>query len=269
MQIFEILNTGLNLTSQIILIGGLGLIFGSFASLISHRLATDEPMTFARSKCTKCNAPLKPQNLIPLFSWIFQRGKCGKCGNKISFRYPLIELTFAIFFLIVFFALGATFDLRLILFCLITGTLIVMSVVDLEHYFIPNSTQYFLALIVIILKVMDGGTYGAVDNIKAGFYYVGFGMCLLTFFYFTTKMEAIGIDDIKFFFIAGLMLGEEGFLFFMFLNGFLGAVFGAIWQSVKRESTFPFAPAICVAFFVSMLYGHEVDLIKTIGDIIF
>lgn len=269
MQIFEILNSGLNLTAQIILISSLGLIFGSFASLISHRLATDEPITFARSKCTKCNTPLRAWNLVPLFSWLCQRGKCGKCDNKISIRYPLIELTFALSFLIVFFALGAQFDVRLILFCLITGTMIVMSVVDLEHYFIPNSTQYFLALLVIIVKIMDGGTYGAVDNIKAGFYYVGFGMCLLSFFYFTTKIEAIGIDDIKFFFIAGLMLGQEGFLFFMFLNGLLGAIFGAVWQSIKRESTFPFGPAICIALFISMLYGHEVNLIETIGNIIF
>lgn len=269
MQILEILNAGFNLTNQIILIGGFGLIFGSFISLISHRLATNEAIAIARSKCIQCKTPLKIRNLIPLFSWIFQRGKCSHCHQKISVRYPLIELSTAISFLIVFFALGSVIDLKFVLYCLAAATLIVMSVVDLEHYFIPNSTQYFLALIVIILQIIDGGTYGALTNIKAAFLYVGFGLALLTFFYFTTKIEAIGIDDIKFFFIAGLMFGENGFLFFMFLNGLLGAISGVIWQSIKREPTFPFAPAICLAFFISMLYGNDVNLIETIGHMIF
>lgn len=269
MEILSLLNSQLNSASQITLITTFALILGSFASLISHRLATKQPMVFARSQCTKCGIALKIRNLVPLFSWICQRGKCLNCGDKISVRYPLIEISFVIAFLASYFALDSQINMKLILFCLISGTLIVMSVVDLEHYFIPDSTQYFLAILVAILRISIDGENGATMNIGAAFSYVGFGLLLLMFFYFTVRIEALGIDDIKFFFIAGLLFGMEGFLLFMLLSGLLGAVFGIIWQQFKKEATFPFAPAICTSFFLLMLFDGKVDLIKKVGSLIF
>ena len=269
MEILSLLNSQLSFAGQVSLIATYALILGSFASLISHRLATKQPMVFARSQCPKCKTALKIRNLIPLFSWICQRGKCSNCKNKISARYPLIELSFAISFLTVYLALGSQIDLKTILCCLIAGTLIVMCVVDLEHYFIPDSTQYFLAFLVIVLRIHEHGIDGATMNIGAAFSYVGFGLLLLMFFYFTVRLEAIGIDDIKFFFTAGLLLGTQSLLLFMLFNGLFGAIFGSIWQKVKRDSTFPFAPAICMSLFITMLFGSKINLTEIVGSLIF
>ncbi|MBU6338569.1 MAG: A24 family peptidase [Rickettsiales bacterium] len=269
MEILSLLNSQLSFVEQLCLVTLFGLIIGSFSSLVSHRLASKEPITFARSKCLSCNVPLKIKNLIPLFSWILQKGKCSNCNSKISIRYPLIELSFAVTFIVIYFALGSEINAKLVLYCLIAGTLIVMSIVDLEHYFIPDVTQYFLAFLVIILRIMEDGVSGATMNIGAAFLYVGFGILLVMFFHFSAGIEALGVDDIKFFFIAGLLLGTKGFLLFMLLSGLLGAVFGTIWQRIKREATFPFAPAICVSLFVSMLYGKKINVIETIGSLIF
>lgn len=269
MEIFAILNSQLSFVEHVSLLSIFALIFGSFASLLSHRLATKEPIAIARSKCTKCGVCLTMRNLIPLFSWLFQRGKCTQCGHKISVRYPLIELSFVVSFLTVYFALGMQINLKMILFCFIAGTLIVMSVVDLEHYFIPDSTQFFFLFLVVALRFLDDGIGGPLMHIKAAFAYVGFSLALLAFFYFLTKTQAIGIDDIKFFFIAGLFLGMDGFLLFMFLNGLLGALFGTVWQRVKKDSTFPFAPAICVAFFISMLFGKKINFVDVVGSLLF
>lgn len=269
MEILPFLNSQLSFAEQLCLISFFGLIFGSFASLVSHRLTTEEAITFSRSKCPKCNVTLKIKNLIPLFSWIFQKGKCSNCKTNISIRYPLIEFSFAVTFIIIYFALGSEINAKLILYCLIAGTLIVMSIVDLEHYFIPDITQYFLAFLVIVLRIMEDGVNGATMNIGAAFLYVGFGILLVMFFHFSAGIEALGVDDVKFFFIAGLLLGTKGFLLFMLLNGLLGAIFGTIWQKIKREATFPFAPAICASLFISMLYGKKINIIETVGSLIF
>ncbi len=268
MNFFSNLNLLLPFSAQIFLVAIFGLIFGSFASLLSHRFSTKQAVIFSRSECTKCHFKLTARNLIPLFSWIFQRGKCTNCKQEISIRYPLIELSMALSFMIIFLTFPVI-DLRLILLCLISFVLIIMSITDLEHYHIPNIAQYLLAIFVILLRINDGGTYGALTNLKAAFLYLGFGLLMLTFFYVTTKIEAIGIDDIKFFFIAGLLLGSNCFLTFMLLSGILGAVFGNFWQRIKHDSSFPFGPPICVALYFCMLYGNKFDAIETLGSLIF
>lgn len=269
MDFFSTLCMQLPPATQIFLVAFFGLIFGSFASLLSNRLISKQSIIFARSECPKCHAKLKIHNLIPLFSWLLQRGKCSSCKGKISIRYPLIELTFAISFLIIFFVTGQKIDYRLTLLCLISFTLITMCITDLDHYQIPDQLQYLLAIFVILLRINDDGTYGALLHIKAAFTYTGFGLLMLLFFYLTTKTEAIGIDDIKFFFIAGLLLGFNNFLLFMLINGLLGAVFGTIWQKIKRDRTFPFAPAICVALYICMLFGSKINILKTVESLIF
>ncbi len=254
---------------QLILVIISALIFGSFASLVSYRLAKKQPIVFARSKCVNCGISLKILNLIPLFSWLFQGGKCSNCKTKISCRYPLIELSFLIAFLAIYFVLHQVINWKMIIYFLIAGTLIIMIITDLEEYFIPDSTQYFLAILVIILAIINGGTAGALLNIKAAFLYAGFGLALYAFFYFTTKLEAIGIDDIKFLFIAGLMLGTSNFLAFMLLSGVFGTLFGVIWQKVKEEQTFPFAPALCFAAFLCLLFEKKINPVDVLGSLLF
>ena len=171
----------LNSQNELFLVAIFALIFGSFASLLSHRLASKEPIIFARSKCLNCGTALKILNLIPLFSWIFQRGKCSKCHTKISLRYPIIELGFLISFVTIYFVLDQEVSWKMLLYFLIAGTLIVMCVVDLEQYFIPDSTQYFLVILVTLLLIAKGGTDAVIINIPAAFLYAGFG---LTYGYF-------------------------------------------------------------------------------------
>lgn len=254
---------------QIFLVVIIALIFGSFASLLSYRLAHKQPIVFTRSKCTSCGTALKILNLIPFFSWIFQGGKCSECKAKISIRYPLIELSFVIAFLTIFFTLGREMNVKMILHFLIATTLIVMCVIDLEEYFIPDSTQYFLAVLVTLLLINQGGSALVITNLKAAFLFAAFGVALWVFFYFAAHLEAIGIDDIKFFFITGLMLGTKDFLSFMLLSGVCGLLFGAIWQKLKKDETFPFAPAICFSFFICLLFDKKIDPVDLLGSALF
>ncbi len=254
---------------QIFLIAILALILGSFFSLITHRLFNNQPIVFTRSKCTNCGCILKIINLIPLFSWLFQRGKCGECKCKISWRYPLIELAFLISFLVIYFVLGRELNIKMLLHFAIASTLIVMCIVDLEHYFIPNVSQYLLAIFVALLLISQGGSNAVLTNLKAAFIFTLFSVALWAFFYFIAKIDALGIDDIKFFFIAGLMLGMKDFLTFMILSGFFGMIFGALWQKLKKDENFPFAPAICLASFVCLLLDKKINPVDLMGSLLF
>lgn len=255
---------------QIFIIAAFALIMGSFSSLITHRLFSGEAMVFARSKCTNCGRALNALNLIPLFSYIFQCGKCSNCKVKISLRYPLIELTFLIAFLAIYFVLGKKIDVKMLLYFAIAGTLIFMCIIDLEHYFIPNTSQFFLGFFAFLLLLNEGrGMAPVLTNLNAAFLFALFGAALWIYFYFVAKIDALGIDDIKFFFVVGLMIGLKSFLAFMILSGIFGMVFGFLWQSLKKDETFPFAPAICLSAFICLLFGKKIDLPTWLGSLFF
>ena len=254
---------------QIFFVIILGLIFGSFGTLVSYRLAHKQPIVFTRSKCLSCGYILKTWNLIPIFSWLFQRGKCSSCHAKISLRYPLIEFGFLLSFLLIFFALGQNLDAKTFLYFAIAGTMIVMVVVDLEEYFIPDSTQYFLAILATISLIMQGGAGAVLANIPDAFLFLGSGIALWTFFHFAAGVDALGIDDIKFFFIAGFMLGTKNILTFMLLSGVFGVLFGGLWQKFKKDSTFPFAPAICLSALVCLIFQKKINPVDLLGSMLF
>lgn len=251
MEIFFALNQYI----QIFFIGIFGLIAGSFISLVSYRLVSKESIFLARSKCVNCNKKLKIRSLFPLFSWILQRGKCLNCSAKISIRYPLIEIFCAIGFILTYIKLDYKIDAKFIIYLAIFVTMFIMVVVDLEHYFIPDILQFILVFIVAILTINNGGLNSVYDGLRPALAFLVFGFAVWIFFYYSAGIDGIGIDDFKFFLIAGFMLGLNNFILFMFLSGAIGAIFGGIWQKLKQDETFPFAPAICTSAYICLLIG--------------
>jgi leader peptidase (prepilin peptidase)/N-methyltransferase len=126
-----------------------------------------------------------------------------------------------------------------------------------------------LAIIVTLLLISQGGTTLVLGNLKAAFLYVVFGLGLMGFFYLGAKIEALGIDDLKFFFIAGLLLGTRNFLTFMILSGVFGVIFGSAWQKIKRDETFPFAPSMCLALLICLLFGEKINVMKLVESMLF
>lgn len=290
MDFFSFFNSHLSYWGRVGFVAAAGMIFGSFASLVTYRCGeyrrremaalndenkdqngkTDlgKNIVFSRSKCPSCGVKLKIRNLVPIFSWLFQRGKCSSCKSAISTRYPLIESSFLAIFLLIFLGFNQEMDLRLMLYMLIAGIMIMMCVYDLEYYYIPNMLQYALTVAATMLVVGQGGVPMVLANVKASFLYLACGLVVLAFFYVITKTEAIGEDDMKFFFIAGLMIGVQDIWTFFMLSGAFGIVFGTIWKKVKNDITFPFAPAICVSAFICLISGNF-NLSKLVGSALF
>lgn len=250
------------------LVAIIALVMGSFAGCISYRLGNSESI-FNRSKCPKCNKILGVFNLIPLFSWLLQKGKCSNCKKKISWRYPFIELFFCVTFFVIYFLRHQQIDCRLVLLCLIATTMIIMAIIDIEKYFIPNSLQIILAILVAILIFFDGGKALLIANLGAAAVYCAFGLMLFGLFYFVSHIEALGVDDIKFFAVAGLMLGFSKFLAFILLVGIFGVVFGAIWEKLAKDDTFPFAPALCLSAFITYFISNQFNMVDWLAKVLF
>lgn len=220
-----------------------GAVFGSFITAASYRLPKNESM-LTRSHCPKCNKPLKIKSLIPIFSWLFQKGKCLNCKAKISVRYPITELTTSLLFLISYLRFG--FNWNTVIFDLIIVVCLIMIISDLETYIIPDSMQ--ISLLILSLIFIYYNNFDILYSVISAIVY--FGIIFLSGFIVEKwkKKDAIGGGDIKFITIAGLVLGVSSLPFFFLFSGIFGVIFGLLWKKIKKNEYFPFGPALVVSF---------------------
>ncbi len=247
----------------------IALVFGSFASCVTYRLAHNQSFVLTRSKCPKCKNNLRAKNLIPLFSWLWQKGKCDNCHHKISWRYPLIEIFFLITFLTIYFLNHNHLSQKFILLCAIATILIIIAIVDIEKYFIPDLMQIALFIFAVIYVITEIGFPSIGKSFFSGILYAGFGFSLYLLFYYVSNISAIGVDDIKILFTIGFILGLEKFLPFIFLTGIFGIIFGVLWTKIKRDETFPFAPTLCLSMFFCLMLERDFSVVDSFISMLF
>jgi len=131
----------------------LGSVFGSFINCFAWRITHHESILKGRSHCAVCGHTLAALDLVPIFSWLFLRGKCRYCGEKISPRYMLTELALGAAFLLCFLRFGLSWEtLRLMA---LSVALLGLSLVDLEIQEIPDGfILYGIALWALMLPLM-------------------------------------------------------------------------------------------------------------------
>ena len=129
----------------------IGLVFGSFYNVVGLRLPNKESIIMPGSHCTMCKHKIKFYDNIPVLSYIFLRGKCRYCNEKISIIYPIFELITGLLFLLCFIKFG--FSLKFISSIIIISTLIVISISDIKYYIIPDSVLIFGSLLLIIVYI--------------------------------------------------------------------------------------------------------------------
>ena len=129
-----------------------GIVIGSFLNVCILRIPRKENIA-SHSHCMTCGRKLGWRDMVPVFSYIFLRGRCRQCGAKISIQYPLIEALNGVLYVIVFMANGFTFSS--VLYCLMTSALIVITVIDERTFRIPVTFNLFIGLLGIIMTVYD------------------------------------------------------------------------------------------------------------------
>lgn len=232
-----------------------GALLGSFTTMLVWRLHNDEPGIFwGRSKCPKCKKSLSITELIPLLSWLFQRGKCKKCGKSISPFYPFVEITFiiaGILFVQLFYS-GIWWDtahkLLIVFFALI------LWVYDTRFYEVDRRISWPAIMLAIAFMFLEGNIF---SSLLGG----GIGFSLFALQYFPSRGKWVGAGDMELGLFMGLILGWEkmlGALFLAYILGSLVAIPLLIMKKKTMESPLPMGAFLIPAFLVMFHSGDQI-----------
>ncbi|MCK1996561.1 prepilin peptidase [Psychrobacillus psychrodurans] len=228
-----------------------GLIFGSFFNVVGLRIPKKESIVRPPSHCTVCDRRLTIKDLVPVFSYVFLKGKCRGCGTKIHWVYPVMELVTGLLFAFAYYQLGFTLELAVAL--LFISLLVIITVSDIAYMLIPDKILIFFLTPLIVLRVFVPLSPWW-DSIIGAF--VGFGVLFLIA---VVSKGGMGGGDIKLFFVIGLVLGWIPTLLTLFLASIIGTVVGIIsLRRTKqgRKTPIPFGPSIAIAAIISYFYGE-------------
>ncbi len=193
-----------------------GIIIGSFLNVCIYRIPKKESIVTVRSHCMACGYQLKWYDLIPVFSFVFLRGRCRKCGEKVSMQYPLIELANGVLWVLTFAICG--FRMESLLYCLMISGLLVLSVIDARTLEIPFGINVYLLVLGGIREILGGCT---LFSLAADLFLVSGFLMLL---YILTKGKGIGGGDVKLMVAAGALLGWK----LTVLSLFFGCLYGSV-----------------------------------------
>lgn len=224
-----------------------GIVIGSFLNVCIYRIPGKENIV-SRSHCMSCGRKLHWYDMVPIFSYVFLKGRCRQCGAKISIQYPLIEALNGVLYVIVFMANGFSFSS--VLYCLMTSALIVITVVDERTYQIPVTFNLFLGLIGIMMTVYD---WRHIISHLVGMLCVS--LFLYALYYFSSG-KAIGGGDIKLMAVAGLILGWKNIILAFILGCILGSVIHTIRMKMsKKNNMLAMGPYLSAGVFIAALWG--------------
>ncbi len=223
-----------------------GFCIGSFLGALTYRYPKNVSILKGRSWCDKCGKGISWYDNIPILSFLLLRGRCRNCGKKISARYLIIELMTGIGFLII----GPNIY-GLILFCLLFAILII----DFEHQIIPDGFVFFgITIISLIHFIKD---YSLFSLFLPGFIAASF----LLFVFLITRGRGMGLGDVKFAVLGGLITGLNFFSLWLFLAFLTGAGFGIILILMKKaglKDKVAFGPFLVAAVPITLIWGDKI-----------
>ncbi len=244
-----------------------GTVMGSFLNVLIFRLPTGIPFQKGRSFCPSCRHELNWKDLFPLFSWIFQRGKCRYCKGKISKRYPIVEALNGTLYIFAYLFLAkgdglSGLNLSLLGWCAALSALIVISFVDFEHQIIPDSMwiTIFVGGILIVLGEAAAGEFSwdsLLDRV------IGTFTVSLIFFLIgvISKGRAMGGGDVKLMAAAGFVLGWKSVILSLFIGAFAGVIYSVLSHIIRKtemRGVVPFGPFLAIGIAVSMFVGDTI-----------
>jgi leader peptidase (prepilin peptidase)/N-methyltransferase len=233
----------------------LGAIFGSAVTALSWRLPRGQSWAHGRSQCPACGHVLGPLELVPVLSWASTRGRCRFCAAPVSVRYPVIELSCALWSLLAWWKLGLVPELAAVL--LWGWLLVALTVIDLDFKLLPDALTLPGTLLAVTAALLGPGARHALLGIVVGSGYLWlFAWIWATFL----KREGMGGGDIKLAAMFGALLGPVGGFLTITLAAFGGALTGALLMARGRggmRSELPFGTFLAPAAMVVFLWGER------------
>jgi leader peptidase (prepilin peptidase)/N-methyltransferase len=226
-------------------IGVLGLVVGSFLNVVIYRVPRDESVVRPGSRCPRCAVPIKPWHNVPVLGWLALRGRCAGCGERISIRYPLVELATAALFVAVTARFGLTAELPAYLY--LAAITVTLAMIDVDVRRLPNTIvfpSYVVgALLLAPAAAAHANLWAAARALLA--------MAALYAFYHAIALAypgGMGFGDVKLAGLLGLYLGWLGWSSVV-IGTFAGFLFGGligtallVSKRATRKTALPFGP---------------------------
>lgn len=241
-----------------------GIMFGSFYNVVAYRLPKGESLIKPASHCTKCNHRLGASELVPIFSYIFQKGKCKNCGEKISPFYMIFEFITGLLFLLSYLIFGFTIDFYIAL--VFSSMAVIVTISDYQTMIIPDEVLIATSILLVICNFIKGGIGLVGTSLLSGIIAFGLLFLLKLFGDFVFKKESMGGGDIKLLFVFGLVLGYELSIISIFLAAFICLPFSLIILYIKKTNIVPFGPFLCIGALI--LYFSRIDFNTLINSLI-
>jgi leader peptidase (prepilin peptidase) / N-methyltransferase len=265
-----------------------GTIIGSFLNVVIYRFNTGMKISSGRSICMTCNKTLRWYELIPLFSFLIQSGKCRRCAMRISHQYPLVEfLTGVVFVLLVYKFLPIihtsfySFVFLLIFFVFIFSLLIVIFFYDLRHKIIPDQLVYlfiFISFFSIFINSFSGEPLFILPTLS---HLIAGPLLALPFvlLWYFSRGRLMGLGDGKLILGLGWMLGLSAGLFSLIISFWLGTIVSLVLillskvvprmkvKNVNLKTEIPFAPFLIASALITFLF--ELDILFLINLLTF
>ena len=261
----------------------LGLLIGSFLNVVIYRLPkmmeqdwkeqcsalldqelpeTDKmTLSTPNSTCPKCQHAIKPWENIPVFSYLFLKGRCSQCKNKISARYPIIEFVTAILSVMIIYQFGASYAGLCALG--LTWVLVSLTMIDADTQLLPDSLTLPLLWSGLIIN-----SFGVFTDLESALWGAVFGYLSLwsvyQLFKLLTGKEGMGFGDFKLLAALGAWIGWQSLPIVILLSSVVGAVIGISMILIKgkdKNVPIPFGPYLAIAGWITVVWGDQIRVI--------
>ena len=259
----------------------LGTIIGSFLNVVIYRFNTGLPIVKGRSMCMTCSHKLCWHELIPLFSYLFLRGKCRKCKTSISKQYFIIELVTGLMFVLIalhfiqaLFVSSALYVFLVTVFAFIFSILIVISVYDIRHKIIPDKLVYVFIAISFLLIFVNYQTANPLFVLPSIMAILSGPLFALPFalLWFVSKGKWMGLGDAKLMLGLGWMLGPSLGFACVILSFWIGTIVSLLImlfnkkKKIGLKTEIPFAPFLIIGALLVFLFHIDIfSLVKLFG----
>ena len=233
---------------------------GSFYNVLGLRVANHESIIKPRSHCEKCGHVLAWYEMIPIFSFIFLKGKCRNCKEKLSFLYLFSEFFCGLLFAISFYSFGFSYNL---LICLIILSLLIIVVVsDITYMIIPDRFIIVSTILLLIVKLIGFGLESFLYSLLYGLIAFVVMFLIMKFGEYIFGKESLGGADVKLMFTVGVVLEPFLSLLVIIIASFIALPISLVLLVKEKEHAIPFGPFILIGLMIVFL--TKLDSVKII-----
>ena len=267
-----------------VIAGVFGAIIGSFLNVVIHRVPLEESIVFPNSRCPSCSAVIAFYDNIPVLSWVLLGAKCRRCKERISFRYPAVELLTAVLFIGVAWHDGLSAALPFDL--VFASALLALVFIDAEHMILPNVITYPGIVFALIARAaipllthtphfddvpsLSGGALAGMPlwvvsfaGALIGALIGGGSLWLMGWTWEKLRgIEAMGLGDVKMMFMVGAYLGWRLTILTIFVGVLGGSIIGILLMARQRQRNMqmllPFGVFLGLGAIAALLFGAPV-----------